>query len=255
MKTSVILAFAATLFFGTTTVSACCVNCNMTEDDCYISDKAYVNSTDVREVEPFSRVKLSNAISVNIVQGDEQSVVINADESIINKVKTEVNGSLLSVYIDEDWLKRNFRSKSHKVVVDITVPELTALDVSGACNVDVKGFRNENFTMKASGASNVVIDDFIVKEISSFEASGASNVKIFGKGEKVIIRASGASDVISKNFAANIADVHASGASDVNVTAYDEIRVDCSGASDVDYYGGPKAVDISSSGASDVTRH
>ncbi len=255
MKTSIILAFAATIFFGTTTVSACCVNCNMTEDDSYICDKANVNATDVREVEPFSRVKLSNAITVNIVQGDEQSVVINADESIINKVKTEVNGNLLSVYIDEDWFKRNFRSKSHKVVVDITVPELTALDVSGACNVDVKGFRNENFTMKASGASNVVIDDFIVKEISSFEASGASNVKIFGKGEKVIIRASGASDVISKNFAANIAVVHASGASDVNVTAYDEIRVDCSGASDVDYYGGPKAVDISSSGASDVTRH
>ena len=109
--------------------------------------------------------------------------------------------------------------------------------------------------MKASGASDIVINDFIVKEISSFEATGASHVKVNGKGEKIIIHASGASNVTSKNFAASVADVFASGASDVDVTAYDEIIVDCSGASDVDYYGNPKAVDISSSGASDVTRH
>lgn len=253
MKTTFILALAAS-FVLSTTASACCIHCDV-DDDCNICGKSYTNTTETRVLDPFNRVRLSNALNVNIVQGDEQSVVVKADDSVIDKVKTEVKDGLLRVYIDEEWFRRVFNNKTNKVTVDIVVPELTALDAGGACNVNVSGFRNENFTVKASGASDINLSEFIVEGITSCEVSGASHLKLSGKGEKVIIHASGASNVVSKNFATNVADVHASGASDVDVTAYDEIRVDCSGASDVDYYEHPKAVDVSTSGASDVKSH
>ena len=257
MKTTFILALAAS-FVLSTTASACCVHCDWDDDDdddCKICGKSYNNTTETRDLAPFSRVRLSHAVNVNIVQGDEQTVVVMADDSIIDKVNTEVSDGVLRVYIDEDWFRRVFNKKTYKVTVDIVVPELTAIDASGATNVSVIGFRNENFTVKATGASDIRMSDIIVNGITSCEASGASKVKIAGKGEKVIIRASGASNVVSKDFATNVADVHASGASDVKVTAYDEITVDCSGASDVDYYGHPKAVDVNTSGASDVKSH
>ncbi len=49
--------------------------------------------------------------------------------------------------------------------------------------------------------------------------------------------------------------VKASGASDVSVHATDEIVIDSTGASDVDYYGNPKVVDINAAGSSDVNGH
>ena len=255
MKKLFAFAFFAMMALCTTTVSACCFNCDFDDDDDRFCCDSYIGVTDHRDVATFNRVKLSNALIVNIVQGDEQSVIVKADDSVIDKVKTEVNDGVLRVYIDDEWYNKLFRNKNRKVLVDIVVPKLTALDASGACSVKVSELRNENFTVKASGASDVIFDDIIVKGTTSFEVSGASNVKVGGKGEKVIVKASGASDVALRNFATNIADVHASGASDVDVTAYDEIRVDCSGASDVDYYGRPKVVDVNTSGASDVNSH
>ena len=255
MKKIFTFAFVAMMALFTTTVSACCIHCDFDDDDDRFISDSYTGVSEQRDVAPFNRVKVSNALNVNIVQGEEQSVVVKADDSVIDKVRTDVNDGVLRIYIDDEWYNRMFRNKNRKVIVDIVVPELTALEASGASSVKVSELRNENFTVKASGASDIILSDIIVKETTSFEVSGASHVKADGKGEKVIIRASGASDVASRSFATNIADIHASGASDVDVTAYDEIRVECNGASDVDYYGHPKVVDVNTSGASDVNSH
>jgi hypothetical protein len=257
MKKTFLFALVAMMALCTMTMPACCVNFDGDDDfdDSRFFSESYSGVSEHRDVAPFSRVKVSHALTVNIVQGEDQSVIVKADDSVIDKIMTEVHDGVLRVYVDDNWFKKTFKNKYHKVIVDVVVPELTALDASGASDVKASGFKNENFTVKASGASNVIIDNIVVSGVTSFDASGASHVKANGESEKVIIRSSGASDVSSRYFEASIADVSASGASDVDVTANDEIRVDCSGASDVDYYGHPKIVDVKTSGASDVSRH
>lgn len=257
MKKTFLFALVAMMALCTITMPACCVNFDDDDDfdDNRFYSESYSGVTDERDVAPFSRLKVSHALTVNVVYGEEQSVVVKADDSIVDKIMTEVHDGVLRVYVEDSWFKKLFKNKYHKVIVDVVVPELTAVDASGASDVKASGFKNENFTVKASGASNVVLDNIVVSGVTSFDASGASHLKANGECEKIIIRASGASDVSSRYFEASIADVSASGASDVDVTAHEEIRVDCSGASDVDYYGHPKIVDVNTSGASDVNRH
>lgn len=255
MKKTILFALVAIMAISITT-PACCVNFDGNDDDdnrFYF--ESYSGSTEQRDVASFNRLKVSHALVVNVVQGDEQSVVVKADASVIDKIRTEVSDGVLKVYVDDNWVNKTFKNKYHKVIIDIVVPELTALDASGASDVKASGFKNETFTVKASGASNVILDDIIVSGVTSFEASGASHVKAYGESEKVIIKATGASNVASRNFETSVADVQASGASDVDVTANDEIRINCSGASDVNYYGHPKIVDVNTSGTSDVSGH
>ena len=246
MKTSFLFAAALTLFLSTATVTAC----NDLTDPIECSSSNTIIET--REVSEFDRVRVSNALTVNIVCADVQSVEVKADESLIRDVKTEVVNGELKVYLEG---KHMFIGKKRKIEVNITVPTLHSLDVGGASDVDATGFTCDNFYVNASGASDIDLYNITVKGEIKLDVSGASNVNADGVADKVTIRASGASDVSAKRITANIADVHASGSSDVNVTAYAEIYATSSGASDIDYYGHPKTVDINTSGASDVTAH
>ncbi|MCR5455691.1 MAG: DUF2807 domain-containing protein, partial [Bacteroidales bacterium] len=101
MKTFVFIAMMAIMSFCTTTVTGC-VKCDRLCDYC---DEPTERITETRNLSTFNEVKVSNCLNVNIVQSDQQSVEVNADESIIDKVKTEVNNGVLSVYVDEDWLR------------------------------------------------------------------------------------------------------------------------------------------------------
>ncbi len=246
MKTSIFFAAAISIMMGTATVMAC--------ND--LTDPIECNSSSIvienREVSSFDRVKLSSALTVNIVCADVQTLEIKADESLIGDVKTEVNNGVLSVYLEG---KHVLWSKKRKIEVNITVPSLNSMDVSGACNVDVKGFAAEDFHLIASGASDIDLNGITAKGEMKLEVSGASNVRVSGVADKIVIRASGASDVSAMKVNANIADVRASGASDIDVTAFHEIYASGNGASDIDYYGNPKTVDLNSSGASDITGH
>lgn len=246
MKTSIFFAAAISIIMGTATVMA----------SNYMADPIECNQSDIviepRVVNSFDRVKLSNAMTVNIVCADVQTLEIKADESLIDDIKTEVVNGELSIYLDG---RHTFRGKKRKIEVNITVPTLYSVDASGACDVDVTGFAAEDFYIKASGASDIDLYGIIAKGEIKMDVSGASKVRADGIADKITIRAAGASDVSAKNINANIADVHASGASDIEVTAFQEIHANCNGASDIDYYGHPSAVDISSSGASDITRH
>ena len=246
MKTSIFFAAAVSIIMGTATVTAC----NDLTDP--IECKSYNVVIENRDVNAFDRVKLSCALTVNIVCADVQTLEIKADESLIDDVKTEVIDGELNVYLDG---KRSLWSKKRKIEVNITVPTLNSVDVSGACEVDVAGFTAEDFYVRATGASDIDIYNITAKGEFKMDISGASNVRADGSTDKITIHASGASDVSAKKVNANIADVHASGASDIDVTAFKEIYASGNGASDIDFYGNPKTVDISSSGASDIKGH
>ncbi|MBR2199718.1 MAG: DUF2807 domain-containing protein [Bacteroidales bacterium] len=242
MKVSILLAAAVSIVMGLATLTSC-----GNYDD--YNECHYAES---RTVSDFDRVKISNAMTVNIVCAETQSVEIRADESLIDNVKTKVVDGELRVFLDGKHLVIN---KKRKIEVNITVPTLNSLEASGACAVDVDGFSNEDFSVNASGASDVDLYNLVAKGNIRLDVSGASNVKADGSADKVVIHASGASKVSAKYLITNIADVHASGASDVSIAVNDEIYAHSSGASDIDYYGRPAVVDVSESGAGDVTRH
>ena len=179
--------------------------------------------------------------------------VMKASDMVVVDLQTgEVVDGELRVFLDGKHLVIN---KKRKIEVNITVPTLNSLEASGACAVDVDGFSNEDFSVIASGASDVDLYNLVAKGNIRLDVSGASNVKADGSADKVVIHASGASKVSAKYLITNIADVHASGASDVSIAVNDEIYAHSSGASDIDYYGRPAVVDVSESGAGDVTRH
>gem|GEM_PF-5022368 len=144
--------------------------------------------------------------------------------------------------------------KYKELIVNIYTPEFNTLDVSGACDLWVKGdFSSETMSISGSGACNVYAENVNAKKVI-INASGATDMTVGGQCDHLKINSSGSSDVMAKKLATHTATVSASGASDISVMADGKIDGGLSGSSDLEYYGKPESVDVSTSGASDVSK-
>ncbi len=113
------------------------------------------------------------------------------------------------------------------------MPELSALDISGASVATV---------------SNVKADSL------KLNASGASKIKIDGEADNLDSDASGASKIDAEDLKVENADINASGASNTTVSVTNELKADASGASTIYYTGEPTNVSPKTSGASSVKK-
>ena len=181
--------------------------------------------TEKRDVSGFTKINAGGAVTLQIDAQKEFSVEVQADDNLLSFIKTEVSGDTLKISV-----KDKISSKS-KILVKISMPAITSLDVSGASGAVV---------------SNVKADSI------ELEASGASKIKINGETSDLKIESTGASGVDAEGLAAGNAKVSAGGASNATVSVSNNLIADAFGASSIYYTGDPKNVEPKSSGASSI---
>ncbi len=198
-------------------------------------------------ISDFDKVEISHSFVVDIKQGESFSVVIRVDDNLIEQLQVEKFGSTLKI-----GLKPGISLVSNATLeAEITMPELTLLDLSGASNAKISGFKStKNLTVDLSGASSLRGD--IGAGDISIDLSGSSDANLTGSGGNLTLDASGSSDVDLSDFPVADAGIDASGASTVTVNPSGRLDVEASGASNVYYLGDPGMGTIDTSGASSV---
>lgn len=181
--------------------------------------------TETRNVSGFNRVDASNAVNVEITVQNNFSVTVEADDNLLQNIKTEVSGDTLKIYSEEGM------STKSKINVKISMPQIEGLELSGASNGNVTNVKADSFEIKASGASKVKID---------------------GTAKELNAEASGASKLDAENLRVENADVEATGASSAVVSATDQLNLEASGASRISYTGEPKSIKQNATGASSI---
>jgi hypothetical protein len=196
----------------------------------------------------FDKVEVSHAFKVNISQGDSFGVVVRVDDNLVKHLQVVRQGSTLKIGL-KPGLRLNIRRATREA--EVTMPELTGLDLSGASHGTISGFRSTKaLDVDVSGASQLLGN--IETGDAQFNVSGASQVNLSGSAQDVGIDASGASILKLADFPVADATVDASGASQVTVNPSGRLDADASGASRVHYLGSPTLGTIETSGASSV---
>lgn len=183
-------------------------------------------ASEVREIADFRKVDVGGVFQVEITAQKDFHVEIEADDNLLQYVKTEVSGGELEISMDK-------RVKTHNPIrVRISAPNIDGVEASGASKVNLTNLKNAEL---------------------SVDSSGASKFSVAGETGNLIIDVSGASQIDAGGLSAATANIDASGASHVNVNVASELIADASGASRITYIGAPK-VSKSTSGASSVSQ-
>jgi hypothetical protein len=196
----------------------------------------------------FDRVEITNAFEADIQQGASFSVVVRIDDNLEKYLQVTQAAGLLTIGLERD---SGLTLNRVTLEVDITMPVLTAIEVSGAGNATVSGFESsQSFDMEASGASTIRGD--IQTGDIRLSASGASTISLSGSGGALTLDVSGASQANLEEFETTDVDAVLGGASTAVVNPSGTLDVDASGASRLTYVGSPILGRMDLSGASSV---
>ncbi|MDR1054617.1 MAG: DUF2807 domain-containing protein [Prevotellaceae bacterium] len=202
-----------------------------------------------RNVKTFSGIKASSVFKIYIRQGSPQSLVVEADDNIIDLIKSDVYGNILELSLRSN---SNIKNPT-KMDIYITMEKLTELDLSGAANIqfetpidagqeieiEMSGAATiKDATIKAgkidldmSGAASVTSE--ITCTNLKIDASGAAKINLSGTADVKSIEASGATTVKVKNVKSNKSKISASGAAYVLTAKSENANISSSGAASV----------------------
>ena len=226
MKKISFILFVAALAIGSISAVSCSVG-NLNFKSMSGIQGSGSAKRETRNVSGFEKIDASGAVNVEIVAGEDFKVEVEADDNLLQYVKTETSDDTLKIYSADKI------SPKTKLLVRISLPELTKLEVSGASGATATNIKGDSIELRASGASKI---------------------KAVGEIKDLNAEASGASTIEASNLIAENADVDSNGASALITAPINDLKAQASGASTVYYTGEPKNIKQDVSGASSIKR-
>lgn len=196
----------------------------------------------------FDKIDISAPVDARITVGGAPSLSFEGYSNVLPYLRSEVRGSTLHIYIKEP---ASFELEQD-IIANISIPSLTALDISGATDADITGpISTREFSLGASGASEVSIQELHVQSFNA-DLSGATKLNLkYGDIGTGRFDVSGSGEIYAFGVAQDRADLDLSGAAEAEVFVRNKLNVEISGAGEVAYKGNP-TVNQKVSGAGNV---
>ncbi|MBC8173758.1 MAG: DUF2807 domain-containing protein [Chitinophagales bacterium] len=221
--------------------------------------------TEFRSVSGFTGVSSEMEATIYITQGSEYEVRIEAQQDVINDIRTNLSGGELEISSE------HCINHSLPVNVYLTMPSINSLSTSGSGNmfvltklttgsidIDISGSgefttldsiiaSSIDMNISGSGGMNVIADAPLV----STDISGSGDVTISGLGSNLDMDISGSGEIHTLYFQVLTCDLKISGSGDVEVNAMDMIEGSISGSGNL-YYKNSPIINVSVSGSGDI---
>lgn len=178
-----------------------------------------------RSVPAFHAVELAGTLEVAVAVGKAQSVQVSGEADLIGKVTTVVKDGVLFLDTPRD-LRRH-----HHLHVAVTVPELSAVSLSGTGEMKVTGVTGERFAIAVSGTGDLSIKG----------STGSLRVDVGGTGQ-----------VAARDLTAKSAVVDVSGTGSATLYVTESLEADVTGTGSIEVHGKPAKVRKSVTGVGSI---
>jgi Putative auto-transporter adhesin, head GIN domain len=186
-----------------------------------------VAATRARDLALFNSVELAGSNDVVIRVGEKHSVVVRADDNLLDRVTTEVQSGTLVIANTPG----GFTTES-PMSVEVSVPTLNALTLTGSGNIVVDGIESENLNVTLPGNGTL---------------TGS------GTATRLDVAVSGSGTVQFTRLVANGVRAVVSGSGSIFVTATQTLDASVSGSGAILYTGNPQDVTKSVTGTGAIT--
>jgi len=209
--------------------------------------------SEIRNVPVFSEISLRVSGTLHLKQGDTQKVEIEASQSTLDELITEVSGRTLVIrFRTSNLFSRNFRPG--KVDIYVTVPEVNALGISGSGDIIAQTpISSRIIDLTVSGSGNINIADLNSDKVKA-NISGSGDIvlgggKIAQEFEGTI---SGSGNIKAAGYEAKRVDIKIMGSGNCSIHTNGDLYARIAGSGNV-YYGGNPNLDTSIAGSGKVT--
>jgi len=200
-----------------------------------------------RNVGVYSGITLSVPADLYLAQGDKNELIIEGDADILEKVITEMEGSVLNIRF-ENWYNN---SGNKRITIYATTKDIDKISVTGSGKVISKTpISTSEFDLLVTGSGSIIIDNLTAKSVES-TITGSGSILLSGGSKISSLEAeiTGSGDFKSENIDFVNADIDITGSGSLHVYVSDKLVANITGSGKVCYKGKPVInADITGSG-------
>ena len=188
----------------------------------------------------------SIAADIFISQGEEQEVIIEAQQNIIDNIELDrVENGFWTIRNDR-WVR-----KAEPVKIYITIPNLDKVVISGSGYVTGKtSFTDLNdLDLVISGSGSIIMD--LESESLDITISGSGDLDLTGETRAIDVTISGSGNVRAFDLESENVECLISGSGDARLSVSEYLKAVISGSGNVIYRGTP-AMEVRISGSGGV---
>lgn len=213
-----ILAFLSSMWTG---------GCQAVRDLADTEVGSGTSATQERSVGSFDSLHSRTSIRVEVTVGPPVSVKVSADDNLIDRLVTEVEGSTLVVH----WT--GSISTRSPAVVTVTMPTLSSLE--------------------ADSSSRIVADDLSIGRLT-IDASSSASVAANGTADAIDVSGSSSSDLRLSELIAQRATVDLSSSARAALQVVDHVSGGVSSSATLTLVGRPNTVEVDTSSSGQVVQ-
>lgn len=201
---------------------------------------------EVRDVSEFSAIQLQGVGQMQIVQGDQEHLTIDAEEKVRNRISSEVRDGTLVIEP-----ARDFRT-DQPITYYVGVKTLGNLSVSGSGTAVTDALTADELILEARGTSSITIASLTATALQATLA-GNSKISLGGTVERQDVTLQGTSVYDAGNLDSTDATITASDTAQAVVHVNATLTATASGVSKI-VYNGDAAVTPNTSGVASITK-
>lgn len=186
-----------------------------------------VPAAQARTVPSFATIDLTGSSSIRVHVRARQTVVVHADDNLIDRVTTDVRNGVLVVS------ERGSFSTNLPLSVDVTVPALAAVGLIGSGTITIEGVAAQSFTAELPGSGLLTVSGTVERLDATLAGSG--NMQL--------------GDLTARSVTAAVP-----GSGRIDVHATNSLNASIPGNGEIVYGGNPKTVNQTVNGSGAVLR-
>lgn len=217
-----------------------CTLISCQKDYIYIKGEGPITTKSL-DIANFSGLDLAEAANVVISQGSEQEVTVTGHANILDRIEERVSGDIWSIELEKG------RYKDYELTVNVTVPNINAIYLSGSGQISVNDFTNQNdLVLDLSGSGRIDLNTFSGTEKMDIDISGSGTITGYNKLtslKEVNIDINGSGGYNGFPVMSDVYKINISGSGTCQVSARNALEVTVKGSGIVYYRGNPSIMD------------
>jgi hypothetical protein len=189
-----------------------------------------------RAVSFFNQVDLQGSGDIILTQGDAEAMRVEADDNIMDYIKTEVRGDTLYVGFKDYRGDTVWPSQSIKYY--ITMNTIKGLTLTGSGTISAKQVNALDLGLTINGSGDILLDALTANSVDC-TIRGSGKCVLAGKVGSQTAAIIGSGKYLADRLESQTAIVSIAGSGNITVRVAESLDVTITGSGDVTYYGKP----------------
>lgn len=204
----------------------------------------------------FNKIEVEGSFDVFVSQGSTRSIVVEADENLLDQIVTSTSGDRLIISTRRDRCLRS----SNPIEVYITTPDLKDIQLSGSGSLECQNLETPDLNVDLDGSGSIYlgyvntdeidltidgsgyIDCDVVTSSAEMNVNGSGEMRVSGTTDVADITVSGSGKIRANEMDASDCYATVTGSGDIYAFAFDLLDISITGSGTVYYYGNPAQI-------------